>query len=137
MNMAKHVLLTLAALAGLAASAGELSPEVSAKFVKAIVSSSGSNKVACSDPGVKAAFEAVGLQVDSGAQIIWATNMNEARAGKQMGRLVVTPKRELAGMACILLEEADGHPKMVLNTSNLKSARVQLGDAILKIAAKI
>lgn len=137
MNMARRFLLILAALTGLAASAGELSPEVSAKFLKAIVSSSGSNKIACADAGVKAALEAAGVTVDGGAQIVWATNANEARMGKQMGRLVVTPKRELASMSCILLEESDGHPKMVLNTGNLKSARVQLGDAIMKIAEKI
>ena len=137
MKFRTSLLLLLTALAATVVHAGELSPEVEAKFLKAIVSSSGSTKIACSDPVLKAALEAQGLTVDASAMIVWATTSNEARAGKTMGRLVVTNKREFSANACVVLEEADGRPKLLLNTPNLHTAKVQLGDAMLKIAGVI
>jgi hypothetical protein len=132
-------ILTLAflALASLAVHAGELAPEVEAKFLKAILASSGSNKISCSDPALKTALEAQGCVVDSGAPIAWSINPNEAKNLKSFGRLVITNRRDLAVHASILIQEDGGRPKILLNTANLHAAKIQLGDAILKIAEKI
>lgn len=137
MNYPKTLLLAAAALATFAVRAGELTPEVEAKFLKAIIASSGTNKISCSDGALKAALEAQGITVDSSSPIAWVTNPNEARAMKQFGRLVITNKRELAASAAVILLEDGGRPKIMLNTANLKSAKVQLSDAVLKIAEKI
>jgi hypothetical protein len=133
----KHLKLALLALASLAVRAGELSPEVEAKFLKAILASSGSNKNSCSDAPLKAALEAQGCVVDSGAPIAWSTSPGEAKMMKTSGRLVITNRRELAIHASILIQEDAGRPKILLNTANLHAAKIQLGDAILKIAEKI
>lgn len=137
MKFRTSLLLLFVAIASTALRAGELSPEVEAKILKALVSSSGSMKIACSDATLKAALEAQGITVDSSAMIVWATNAMEARNGKTMGRLVVTSHREFAASACVVIEEADGRPKILLNPPNLHAAKVQLGDAVLKIAEKI
>ncbi|BDU77411.1 hypothetical protein [Mesoterricola sediminis] len=131
-------LFVLAALAcAPALRAGEAAPEVQAKFLKVIVSSSGSNRIACSDPALRPALEALGLQVDGNAQVIWATSVPEAKVSKAMGKLVVAGRRELASASCVLIEEEGGRPKLLLNTNNLRSSKVQLGDALLKLAEKI
>jgi hypothetical protein len=137
MKFSTMLLLIMVSLTGIAGRAGELAPEVAAKFLKVIVTSSGGTKIACSDPAIKAALEAQGVVVDAGAQIVWAVTVTEARAGKQFGRLVITAKRELAASASILLEEDGGHPKILVNSNNLRSSKVQLGDAILKIAGTL
>jgi len=115
----------------------DLPVETQAKILKVIVSSSGGNKIACGDPALKAALEAAGLVVDSGAPIVWTSNPAEARNMKTFGRLVVTDKRELAASAAIIIMDDGGRPKIMLNAANLKSAKVQLSDAVLKIAEKI
>jgi hypothetical protein len=136
MNFLKSVLLALAA-APLALSSGELPPEVTAKFLKAIATSSGNAKVMCGDPALKAALEGQGVTVDSSSPIAWVTSAAEARMQKQFGRLTVTNKRELASLACIIIEEDGGRPKILLNPANLHAAKVQVSDAFLKIAEKI
>ena len=134
----RTALLALASVAAFTVRAGELTPEVEAKFLKVIVSSSGGNKIACSDPALKTALEAQGIQVDASASIVWATNAAEGKTSKAMGRLVISGKRELSFLASVLLEEEGGRPKILLNPANLHAAtRVTLGDAILKIAEKI
>ena len=137
MNHAKFFLLAAAALTTFAVRAADLTPEVEAKFLKAIISSSGTNKISCSDPALKTALEAQGMVVDSSATIAWTTNPMEAKNFKAFGRLVVTNRRELAANASVLISEEGGRPKILLNTANLHAAKIQLGDAVLKIAEKI
>ena len=137
MNPVKALLLSLVTLATLTLRAGELSPEVEAKFLKVIMTSSGATKIACSDAALKTALEAVGIVVDPSSSIVWASNMGEAKMGKMVGRLVVTNKRELASQASILLEEDGGRPKILVNTGNLHNCKVQVGDAVLKLGEKI
>lgn len=115
----------------------ELPPEVQAKILKVIVTSSGGNKIACSDPGLKAALEGAGLVVDSGAPIVWSTSSGEAKNLKTFGRLVVTDRRELSAYASIVILDDGGRPKIMLNPTNLKTAKVQLSDAVMKIAEKL
>lgn len=137
MKLFRTLLLAVASVATFAAQAGDLAPEVEAKFLKVIVSSTGTSRIACADPVLKAALEAQGVTVDPSAQVIWVTGMSEARAGKAMGKLVITPKRDLVASVAVLLEEDGGRPKIFLNTSNLHAAKVQLGDTVLKITEKI
>lgn len=129
--------LFLLAAAPLALTAGELTPEVTAKFIKAITTSSGTNKVGCGDPALRAALEAQGVVVDSSSPITWVTTAAEARASKTFGRLTLTGKRELASQACIIIQEEGGRPKILLNSTNLRGSKVHLSDAVLKIAEKI
>jgi len=136
MNYSKTFLLAAAAVATLAVRA-DLTPEVEAKFLKAIIASSGTNKISCEEGALKAALEAQGIVVDSSAPICWVTNPAQAKTMKQFGRLVITNRRDLASSASVLILEDGGRPKLILNTANLKSAKVQLSDAVLKIAEKI
>jgi len=136
MNYSKTFLLAAASVATLAVRA-DLTPEVEAKFLKAIIASSGTNKIACEDAALKTALEAQGIVVDSAAPICWVTNPNIAKTMKQFGRLVITNRRDLATSASVLIVEDGGRPKLILNTANLKTAKVQLSDAVLKIAEKI
>lgn len=137
MTILRPLCLALAAVATLAVRAGELSPEVEAKFLKVIVTSTGASKIACADPALKAALEAQGLTVEPGAPIVWATSAAEAKNYKAMGRLVISNSRSLAASASVLIEEDGGRPKIFLNTTNLHASRVQLGDVVLKITEKI
>jgi hypothetical protein len=137
MNVLRTLLLAVAAVATLAVRAGELTPEVEAKFLKVIVTSSGASKISCSDPARKAALEAQGLTVDASAPIVWVTAANEAKALKAMGKLVISNTRNLAASASVLIEEDGGRPKIFLNTANLHASKVQLGDVVLKITEKI
>ena len=131
------LLLAVAATATLAVRAGDLTPEVEAKFLKVIVTSSGASRISCSDPALKAALEAQGLTVEAGAPIAWVTGMGEAKAFKAMGKLVICAKRDLVSTASVLIEEEGGRPKIFLNTANLHASKVQLGDVVLKITEKI
>jgi len=132
----KTLLLTAACLAGSGARADDLSPELTAKVLKLIVASSG-NKIACTEPTLKAALEALGVGIDPGAPIGWATSAMEAKNFKTFGRLVITGKRELAGAAAILIQEEGGRPKILLNPPNLKGAKVQISDAVLKMGSAL
>ena len=117
--------------------AGDLPPEMLAKILKVICTTSGQTKIACSDASVKTALEAVGLTVENGASIVWCTSPQEAKVQKQMGRLVVVGRRDLTPLACIVLDEDGGRPKIILNTSNIRNSRIQLSDALMKIGEKL
>ena len=127
----------LCAFGAFAVQAGDLSPEVTAKFLKVIVSTSGQGKISCSDAPLKSALEAQGVTVDSGAQIIWCTNPMDAKNQKTMGKLVVVGRRDLGANACIVIEEDGGRPKLIFNTANLQRSRVTLSDAVMKIGEKL
>ena len=137
MSILKLAAATLFSLVAATAQAGELSPEIQAKFLKVIVSSSSVGKIACPDGPLKAALEAQGVLVDSSSLIVWVTNPNEAKMLKAGGRLVIAGRRDFLQNACIVVEEDGGRPKLLLNTANLKAAKVQLSDAVMKIGEKI
>lgn len=137
MRLRNLVLATLLPLAATVAQAGDLSPEIQAKFIKVIVSSSSTGKISCSDGPLKAALEAQGVSVDSSAMIAWVTSAGEAKMLKTSGRLIIAGRRELLGNACVVLEEDGGRPKLLLNTANLKGSRIQLSDAVMKIGEKL
>jgi hypothetical protein len=137
MNM-KHLALSLLCVAGgLKLQAGELTPEVTGKFLKVIVSTSGQGKIACADAPVKAALENLGVTVDSTASIIWCTSPVDAKMQKNNGKMVVVGRRDLGPFACIIIEEEGGRPKLILNTTNIRSSKVTLSDALMKIGEKL
>jgi hypothetical protein len=121
----------------LALSAGELTPEVTAKFLKVIASTSGQGKIACNEATVRAALTAQGVTVDTGSAVVWCTNAAEVRSQKQMGKLVVVGRRDLSAQACILIEEEDGRPRLMLNSGNIRASRITLSDSLLKIGEKL
>ena len=79
----------------------------------------------------------MGLVVESGSSIVWCTSPQEAKVQKQMGRLVVVGSRALTPVACIVLDEDGGRPKIILNTTNIRGSRIQLSDALMKIGEKL
>ena len=137
MKLNRIAVALLCALGIQALQAGDLSPEQTAKFLKVISTASGQNKVSCQDSALKAALTALGVVVENGSPIVWCTGMGEARMQKQMGKLVVVGHKELMPMACIVLEEEGGHPKILLNTNNIRTSHVTLGDALMKIGEKL
>ena len=137
MKLKQLAVSMLCVFGSLAVQAGELSPEVTAKFLKVIVSTSGQGKIACSDSTMKSALEAQGISVDSSSPVVWCTNPTEAKMQRAMGKLVVVGRRDLGAMACIVIAEDSGRPKLVLNTNNLRSSKVTLSDAIMKIGEKL
>lgn len=137
MTFPRLALTALLTLSAPLAQAGDLAPEVQAKFIKVIVSSSSIGKIACADATLKAALEAQGVVVDPSSMIVWVTNPAEGKMLKAAGRLVIAGRKDMLGVACVVLEEEGGRPKLLLNTGNLKSARVQLSDAVMKIGEKL
>lgn len=137
MSFLRHAFL-IAGLSGasLALQAGELPPEVQAKFIKVIVASTG-GKIACGDPALKAALAAAGVTVDNGAQVFWASNPNEAKIYKNTGKLLIAGRRDMMANVSIVLDEDGGRPKILLNPANLRNSHVQVGDAVLKLGEKI
>ena len=127
--------LTVLGLVCMAARGGELCPEVKAKFIKVIASASG-GKVACGDPAIRAALESAGVTIDGDSRIVWASNPIQAKAMKQTGRLVISGARESLSSAGVVLLEADGRPKILVNPANINASHVPIGDAILKIAER-
>ena len=134
----KQLALALLCTAGaMTLQAGELSPEVTGKFLKVIVSTSGQGKIACGDSAMKAALENLGVTVDPTASIIWCTSPMDAKMQKSNGKLVVVGRRDLGPFACIIIEEEGGRPKLILNTNNIRSSKVTLSDALMKIGEKL
>jgi hypothetical protein len=119
------------------AAAGELPPDVSAKLIKIIVTSSG-GKVGCRDATIKSALEAAGVPIDGSAKAAWSTNPAEIRMLKSQGKLVITNRTEhLAAGASIALTEEGGRPKIFLHPGNLAASGITLSDAVLKMGEKI
>lgn len=115
--------------------AGELPPEIAAKILKIIVTNAG-NKIACREPDLKAALEAVGVAVDDGAKVVWVTNPAQAKMLKTQGKLVVGPSPALlpAGGGIALVEDG-GKPKILLQMANVSASGVTLPDALLKVGS--
>ena len=137
----KHIGIAVALFCGFtagASQAADLSPEVTAKFLKVIATTSGQTRVGCNDSAVKAALEAQGMPVDSGSAVVWCSSLSEARMQTRQGKLVVVGHRELGATACIILvEEEGGRPKLILNTGNIRNTHLTLGDALMKIGEKL
>jgi hypothetical protein len=111
--------------------AGELSPEVLAKFIK-IVAADG--KVSCKDPTLKAALEAAGVGVDAGSRIVWCTNANEVKMGKMSGKLCLVGRSDLLSSGCgIAFLEDGGKPKIMINKAAIAASGVNVPPALFKV----
>jgi hypothetical protein len=137
MNLKPIALAFVWGFGALALQASDLTPEVTARFLKVIATTSGQTRIACQDGAVKTALEAQGMPVEAGAGIVWCTSVTEARMQKQLGKLVVVGRRDLVAMACIVLEEEGGRPRLVLNTTNIRTCKITLGDALMRIGEKL
>ncbi|MDP2876941.1 MAG: hypothetical protein Q8O00_12215 [Holophaga sp.] len=137
---AKNLALTLV-LASFSAwtQAGELPPEVLAKFVKLLSSSANSaGKVACKDGGMAGELAKLGVNADGGSKVAWAASEAEVRSLKSAGKLVLCGKLEWlpAGGAIAIVEEG-GKPQIYLHMGNISASGVALSDTILKIGKKL
>lgn len=137
MKFLRTLVPALMVMAGSLLPAGELSPEVTAKLVKLIVNGAGGQgKIGCRDAALKAAFEAQGLVVDSGAKVAWGGNPNEIKALKAQGKMVICGKQDwLPQGASIAITEEGGRPKLFLNKAHIAVSGVGLSDDVLKIAS--
>ena len=128
--------ISLAVLCCLGLQAGDLSPEQTAKILKGIANGCGEFQITCKEPALRAALSGLGISVEDGSAMVWCSSAAEAKGQLHMGRLVVVGHRDLANSACVVVEEEGGRPKIVFNTANLRTCKVKLGDALMKIGEK-
>jgi hypothetical protein len=137
MKIQRIALTLLCSFGVLALQAGELSPEQTAKILKVIASGCGEFQVNCKDAPLKAALSSLGISVEEGSPIVWCSTLPDAKANLAKGRLVVVGHQDLLSAACIVVEEEGGRPKILINTANLRTCKLKLGDAIMKIGTKL
>ena len=119
--------------------AGELPPEIQAKFIKIITNSSGQNgSIACKDAAMAGAIKAVGCSVDGGSKFGYATSEAEVKALKGAGKLVICPKLDLLPLGgSLAIVEENGHPQIYLHLGNIGASGLTLSDTILKIGKRL
>jgi hypothetical protein len=111
--------------------------EDQAKFVKAILASTGQFGFACADPGLKAKLEALGVSVGPGFKLAWGASEAEVRALKAQGRFVICPEQAwLQSGACLALVEEGGRPQLYVDPANVKASGMALPEAIARIVKK-
>jgi hypothetical protein len=119
--------------------AQDVAPEVQAKFIKTLVSSTGQFGFACNNDAIlKKSLEAAGVSVSPGFKLAWAATEAEVKTLKADGRLVVVPKLQwlkLGGGVAIVEEE--GKPQFYLHMANVKASGLTIPDTIIKIAKKM
>jgi hypothetical protein len=130
------------ALAGLVSGAlvgGELPPELQAKFIKILASNAGSaGKVACKNAALAAKLSEVGMSVDAGAKVAWASSEGEVASQKAAGKMVICGFLEwLPKGGSIAVVEEGGKPQIYLHMGNIAASGVTLGDAVLKIGKRL
>jgi len=127
----------IALLLTLGLNAQDLAPEVQAKFLKILLSSTGQFGFACADPGFKAKLEGNGIAVSGGFKMAWAESEAEAKALKTSGKLVIVPKvawlKHNGGGAIAIVEEG-GKPQIYINAANVKASGMTLSDTIVKMS---
>jgi hypothetical protein len=125
------------AFSGLAA--GDLSGDVQAKFIKILASSAGSaGKVACSDGALAGELGKVGVAVDAGSKVAWASSEGQVKSLKGAGKMVICGNLQwLPSGGAIAIVEEGGKPQIYLNMGNIAASGVTLSDAVLKIGKKL
>lgn len=120
---------------GIPSPAGDLAPEVAAKFIKILASTSG-GKAFARDPAMKAALEGAGVVVDANAKVYWCTSPQEVKMAVMQRRLCVVGQSGLLGAgAAIALLEDGGRPKIAINKHAVDASGVSLPDMIFKVSA--
>jgi hypothetical protein len=137
--MRRIIYSAVAILLTLGLNAEDLAPDVQAKFVKTLVSSTGQFGFACNnDPALKKSLEAAGVSVSPGFKLAWAATEAEVKTLKADGRLVVVPKLAWLKLgAGIAIVEDEGKPTFYIHIANVKASGMALPDAIVKIAKKM
>ncbi len=123
----------------LPAVAGELPVPLQAKFVKILCGSAGgATKVASKDASLNAEIAKIGLEVDAGSKVAWATSEGEVAAYKGAGKMVIVSKIDLLpkGGSVAVVEEG-GKPQIYLNMGNIAASGVTISDTILKIGKQL
>lgn len=131
--------LALVALVPSALSAGELPPELQAKFVKILAASAGSaGKVACKNAAVAAKLVEAGMTIDPGAKVAWAGSEGEVASLKGAGKMVICGFLEWLpkGGSIAVVEEA-GKPQIYLHMGNVATSGVTLSDSVLKVGKRL
>ena len=119
-------------------SAGELPPEVQAKFIRIIASSAGSaGKVNCKDAAVGAELTKLGVASDPSSKVAYAGTEGEVKSLKASGHLVICGTLGwLSSGGSIAIVEEGGKPRIYLHMGNIGGSGVTLSDAVLKIGRK-
>lgn len=132
-------LITLLSLTPLAATAGDLPPATTAKFLAILARSANSaGKILCNDPAVKAELGGAGLSADDGAKIAWAGSEAEVKKLKAAGKLVICGQlNHLQSGGAIAIVEEGGKPQIYLHMGNISASGVSLSDAVLKIGKRL
>jgi hypothetical protein len=127
------------AVTAFGAQAGELPPEVTAKFMKILANAASTGgSVAASSPEHAAAFRAQGLSVSPFSKLAWASSLAELRNLKNGGKLVVCGRVEwLAQGAGIALVAEGDKPAIYLHMGHISASGVSLSDTVLKIGKKL
>jgi hypothetical protein len=126
-------LAPIAFLAALSLNAGEVPPEIAARFVKII----SSGKVACKDATMATALGGAGCAVDPGSKFAWAASEGEVKSLSAGGKCVITNRVEwLASGGTIAIVEEGGTPQMYIHSGNLQASGASLPEAVLKVSKK-
>jgi hypothetical protein len=126
-------------LMSLGLTAGELPADVQAKFIKILAASANSpGKVSCKDSGVAGELGKVGVAVDAGSKVAWASSEGEVKSLKAAGKLVICGKLEwLPSGGAIAIVEEGGKPQIYLHMGNISGSGVTLSDTVLKIGKRL
>ena len=119
--------------------AGDLPPDVMAKFIRIIAKQPGLNgQIACADPDMAKAITAAGSTLEPASKLVFASSEAEVKSAKAAGKLVVCGKTEWlpAGAGIALVEEA-GKPAIYLHLGNIGASGVTLTDVIMKLGKRI
>jgi hypothetical protein len=131
--------MILACLACLPAFAGDLPAGIQAKFIKVLANSANTGgRIACKHPDLLPELAKIGVAVDQGSRVAWASSEAEIKALKGAGKLVICGKLEWLGAgAAIALVEEGGKPQIYFQMANLAASGVTLPDAVLKVGKRI
>ena len=131
--------LLCALLLVLPLSAGDLPPDIKAKFIKILASSAGTpTMVGCKDSSVASELSKMGLNIDNSSKLVYAGSDGEVKAAKAAGKLIVCGNlNQLPIGGAIAIVEENGKPSIYLHMGNIAASGVTLSDAILKIGKKL
>lgn len=119
--------------------AQEIQSDLMAGLLKELAKLAGSpGKVATSRTSLKADLAKLGVRIDGGATLAYATNEEDVKAMKAARKLVVCDKLELLRKgAAIAIVEEDGKPTVYLHMRNMRNSGVTLPDASMKLFYQI
>jgi len=133
-KMAGLVVLVSAQIA-----AGDLAPDMQAKFVKLLASSAGSaGKISCTSPALLAELGKLGVANDASASVAWASSEAEVKALKAAGKLVICGKLDwLPSGGSIAVVEEGGKPQIYLHMGNIAASKAVVSDTVLRIGKRL